>query len=275
MGKVKQVSFSANQMIVDDNRFVFDFSGRIPGSHTEPFKIDQEVISIRIFKKVEFESRFIGLYFQEGEKWPYSPMVVDSASLKEHDNPKSPEEIETNDQVFALIDANTQIIYISDQRRVNTLIGWLAEKTGAEVVIKPLFDKEEFINKIKSVSEVSLTVVPNLFNQYDSQLLSAKLSEDIYGFGADEATLILRYKRGMTIGSVKDKMRSIIGKKSTFEKLTIVGRTADDFSSVFNTDGVVNKISVDGVTDDKTGKLYENNLFESLITKIKQNETAV
>ncbi len=267
------MSFSANQMIVDDNRFVFDFSKKIPGSHTDPLKIDQEVISIRIFKKVEFEDRFIGLYFQEGEKWPYSPMVIDSGSLEEHGNPKSPEEIETNDQVFALIDANTQIIYISDQRRVNTLIGWLAEKTATEVAIKPLFDKEEFVNKIKSVSEVSLTVVPDLFNQYDSQLLSSKLSEDIYGFGADEATLTLRYKRGMTVDSIKDKMRSIIGKKSTFEKLTIVGRTADEFSSVFNTDGVVNKISVDGVTDDKTGKLYENDLFESLITKIKQNET--
>lgn len=274
MGRIRKVSFSANQIIVNSERIDFDFSKTVTDECTDSQKMDGKVTSIRIFKKFEFENRFIGFYFQEGDMFPYSPKVIKSTSekMEEIDNPKKPDEIEANDQQFALIDVETQIIYVSDQRRVNTLIEWLADKTRSEISIKPLFEKEEFLQKIKSVSEVSLTVVPNLFNQYDSKLLSAKLSEDIFGFGADEATLTMKYKSRMTIDGIKDKMQSIMGKKSTFEKLTIVGRTADDFSSVFNTDGVVNKVSVECMVDDGTGKFEEGELFHSLIIKIKQNE---
>jgi hypothetical protein len=272
---MKRISFSINQLIIDDKIFELDFFRCVPDECKDPFIVSKEIRSIKVFKKNIFEDRFIGLYFKEGEKYPYSPKVIKSSSrnLEEIDNPKLPDEIELNDHFFALIDCRTQLIYASDQRRVIGLVDWIRGKTKHEVVIKPLFEERDFINKIKSVSEVSFTVIPNLFNKYDPQLLSAKLAEDIYGFGAEKATLSLKFGRNSKINEIKEKInQKLFNRKSDYEKLTIVGRVNDNFESIFNLDGIINKISVATNLDENTKNINELDLFESLINKIKQNE---
>lgn len=271
---MKKVTFSVNQLIIDDQAFDLSFFDSVPDKCKDPLIISKEVVSIKVFEKKVFDNRFVGLYFEEGEKYPYSPKVIETSSgkLEEIDNPKSIDEIELDDQFFALVDSRTQIIYASDQRRVAGLIEWISEKSDSNIVIKPLFEEKDFIDKIKSVSEISFTVVPNLFNQYDPQLLSAKIAEDIYGFGADEATLSLKFKKNGQIARIKNKIEGVMGRSADYEKLTIVGRINDNFESVFNINGIVNKVVASATLDINTKKINESELFDSLINKIKQNE---
>ena len=253
----KPLKFSIFQLIVEtETPFTVKTFSSIEEQKLETFEIgpkeDKETLSIKRVNKECFENRFIAFYFNEGSKFPYSPTVIDTTDLIEKENPRPAEDIELDDQFFVLIDVSSQRIYLSDQRRKGTFTTWLKEKIGKETHIKSIINEEEFLNKIKSVNKISLSIVPNLFNTSSQDTLSHNLARDIYSFGGEKAKLEIEYNNTRMTDIIKNKFNQVLGKKNDFQEITIIGRSDEGFESVFNLEEVYSKLVIDVSAQDKT-----------------------
>lgn len=195
----KTLHFSINQLVLDNTEFNIHSFSLIENEYFEPQKVTEEeeveVIAIqKIYKKI-IDSRFVTFYFNDGDKFPYSEKVLNASdpTYPEEDNPRSPDQIELNNQFFVLADIAKQRLYISDQRKRNKFSQWLAEKTGKEINIKSIINESEFIEKIKTVDQITFSIEPNLLNSGSEDILSNNLVRDIYGYGADRAKIELSY----------------------------------------------------------------------------------
>ena len=271
----KPLKFSIHQLVIPDEApFTVNTFSLIDESELETFNInrseeEQETLSIKRVSKEVRENRFICLYFNEGDKFPYSPTVIDTADLQEKENPRSPEDIEMSDQFFVVIDVLHQRLYLSDQRRKGTFLAWLKDKLSKEVNIKSIIDEETFLDKINSVSRVSFAILPNLFNSSSQDALSDHIVTDIYGFGAEKARLDLEYRNASITDNLKNKLASIMKQRVQFKEITIIGRSDEGFESVFNLEEVINKITVDVSLQEKTNLLDCSIVFSLLTDKIK------
>lgn len=268
----KTLKFTVNQLIINSSRFDLSAFSDLKdadtykGVHKEGEK--EEILSITKFTKAIKDERFITIYFKEGNKFPYTDKVIDS-NLEEHDNPRSAEEIELDNQLFVLIDVKTQRIFMSDQRKKTSFISWLIEKMKKEIVIKPIISEKEFIQKIKSINKICFTVVPNLFNSPNEDILSNKLVQDIYGFGAAEGRIELSYADARITANIINKFNALIGQRYNFKEITVIGRSDEDFESIFNINGIISRINIDIDCSNETQLLDEKNVFAVLINKIK------
>lgn len=274
--KKKELKFAVNQLIVEGNNPDIEDFDLIKENDLEKYSLHykegqkekEEILSIKKISKNIFNNRFIGFYSEEGDKFPYSDKVINS-ELNEVDNPRSPEEIELKNQFFCLVDIKTGRIYISDQRKKKLLEDWLKKKIKKDVIIKPLMLEKDFIDKVTSLREISFSVEPNLLNAYNFGTLSTELSQDIFGFGAQEAIIKLIYKNKKISKEIIEKIRALIGRKKDFKNITIIGRTSDEFESIFNIDEIINKVSIWIEPDLNTQKIDCEIVFNSLINNIK------
>ena len=273
-----QLSFSINEIVIDDkNTRIQDFKPILDG---KPETYEQSTIEIG--KGVEvisatktsveiMQNRFFCVYLEGGDKYPYPDTVFDPDESKEIKNPRPSDQIELTDQFFAVVDIAKSRLYVSNQKKRNGFVSWLSDKIGKVVEVKIIFKDKEFSETIKSVREISFSVSPNLFS-FLGNTLSAELVKDIHGFEADHATVILKYKEKKISDRMKNKIDDLIKRKHEFKDLTIVGRTDDVFTKVFNSDEIVSKIAVPVVPNPDTKKLDEEKVFLSLVTIIEKNE---
>ncbi len=275
----KPLKFSGNRLVLNNQPTfsVFDFDD-IRDSNTEHMDIkisekETETISIKKITKQIHEDRFISLYFNYGNKYPYSQKVakLDGEELEEIDNPRSPELIELSDQLFVLIDAKLQRIWLSNQRQRNEIAKWLKEKINKDVNIKSIINETEFIDKLKSVQEISFTVLPDLFNSADQQTLSSHLAQDIFGFGAEKAKVQLLYKNSSITDKIREKFNGLLAKKDNFQEIAVIGRSDEGFDTVFNLEEVVSKVTVNVGYDETSKHLNPESVFDALKQKIKAN----
>lgn len=270
----KQLKFSVNYLIIDGSECdISDFTDLQEEDlvkHDITHREDKitETLAIKKVAKKCIDNRFVTFYFNQGSKYPYPDTVINT-ELKESKNPRDPDQIELDDQFFALIDIKNQRIYLSDQRKRYIISDWLKNKLEKEITIKSIIEEQEFINRLKSVNAISFTLVPNLFNSASEEVLSKSLVDDIYGFGADKAKLELSYKDGNVTDKIKAIFNSLLNRKNEFETITVVGRNDENLESVFNLDEIVNKLSIE-VNDFEESKLLNpDTVFVALIDKIK------
>jgi hypothetical protein len=276
---VTELNFSISQLIVD-NRVVsvddFDLiddeildKKTITFRNEEDNKKEEDIFSIQKIIKTTKEGRFICIYFEEGDKYPYSDIVIDD-HLQESKNPRSINEIELSNQFFVMIDCSNSRIFISDYRKKLLLLEWIKDKINKKVFMKPIMVEKDFLDKIKRVKEISFTVEPNLFNSYNKGTFSTTLADDIFGFGASSANIKMFYKNTDISKTILQKMSSLIERKNDFKNITIIGRTADTFESIFNMNEVVSKVNISVDTSKINRKLNYETVFDLLIAKIKQ-----
>lgn len=273
----KILRFSVNQIVIDDKPSIDinDFDS-IPTEEVDPQVIykdkpEEETLSVKRVHKNITDNRFISVYILSGDKYPYSQKVVDH-SLAERDNPRSPDEIELNKQLFVLIDTLTMRMYISDQRTRNSFCSWLTSKISSEVNVKAIFNEADFLSKIKSIDKLSFTITPNLFNS-SSDSLTEHLVQDIHGYGAERARLELFYGNSRVTDPIMSKITTLMGRKYDFDDITVVGRSDGEMESVLNLNEITNTIIID-VPEDQESKLinYEE-VFARLIGKVKNEQS--
>lgn len=273
----KILRFSVNQIVIDDKPSIDinDFDS-IPTEEVDPQVIykdkpEEETLSVKRVHKNITDNRFISIYILSGDKYPYSQKVVDH-SLAERDNPRSPDEIELNKQLFVLIDTLTMRMYISDQRTRNSFCSWLTSKISSEVNVKAIFNEADFLSKIKSIDKLSFTITPNLFNS-SSDSLTEHLVQDIHGYGAERARLELFYGNSRVTDPIMSKITTLMGRKYDFDDITVVGRSDGEMESVLNLNEITNTIIID-VPEDQESKLinYEE-VFARLIGKVKNEQS--
>jgi len=271
----KQLKFYVHQLVIEGID-MFDCStfNIIKNSDTETFEMKKikddkvEILSVKKILKNIYENRFIGISFDMGDKYPYSPKVVNE-DLCEQDNPRKADLIELDEQLFVLIDVQTQRMWISDQRKKGDLRIWLKDKLDKATIVKSIINDKEFIDKIKSVKEISFSIAPNLFNSSRQDTLSSHLIDDILGFGAEKAKLSLEFNNSKISDKIKSKLRSLIGKKDEFNDITVIGRSDENLDSTFNLNEITSRVQIDIPTNQASELLNPNEVFLTLINKIK------
>ncbi len=267
----KTIRFTVSQLIIDGQQFNIDSFDQVINAVIDTkknYKIEtgeMETTSIKKVEKKVYNHRFISLYFNYGDKFPYPPKVI-TADLSEHDNPRSPDEIELRDQLFVLIDIQSQRIYFSGQRNKAFIKHWLTLKIKKEIIIKSIIQEEEFASKIKSINSILFTVQPSLFTAAGT--LSASLVQDIYGFDAEKAKVELIYNNKPLTENILDKIKSLIMNKEIFDQIVVIGRDDEEFESIFNSEEVTSKLLIDANADSKSELFSPENVFNALIEKI-------
>jgi len=274
VAKKEKIKFYVHQLILIGKE-VFDCSDfdLIKESDAETFEIakgeEREILTVKKISKIIYEDRFIAFAFDEGAKYPYPPRVINN-DLREQDNPRASDLIELDVQTFVLIDVFSQRIWISNQKKKNQIANWLKEKINTDVIIKSIIKDGEFIDKIRSVREVSFTVVPNIFNTSKQDILSSHLVQDLLGFGAQKAKLSLEFNNSRISDTIKSKLNDLIGRKNEFTDITVIGCSDENLESTFNLEEISSKVQLDLPIIAESGLLDSNNVFSSLINIIKE-----
>lgn len=269
---MKNLKFSISQLIIDENQFLIkDFDGLEKDSiDTDTIGTDKDekyILKITKCTVNRSENRFVQIYQLYGGRFPYPTEIV-GEDLNTHPNPRSPGEIELDKQFFALIDCQEQRIYISDQQRKYSFCDWLGNKISKDVEIKSIIEEKEFVEKIRNIDRIYLSVEPNLLNSY-AGTLSNELVNNIYGFGADRARIEFQYNQTRISDQIKSKLQQAFNQKETSKNLVVIGRDDKGFESIFNSGEIISKISVD-VEEDIVSKLaIAEFVFPALIDKIK------
>lgn len=273
----KILKFSVHKLIIDGKNFDFSDFVTINDGDVEKEEITHrdergtEMLSAKKISKAIIFNRFITLYFLEGEKFPYSDIIIDP-DLKERKNPRTPSELELDKQFFVVLDVKNQKIYLSDSKKKYYFISWLDKMTGKHTEIKSILSESDFVEKIKSISGISFTIEPTLFNSIEQDVLSKRLVDDIYGFGADSAKVELHYKQSKLTAAVIEKVKSLLQNKSEFKEITVIGRSDENFENIFNLDEIVSKILIE-VTENPDSKLLnDQEVFTGIIERITANE---
>ncbi len=113
----------------------------------------KETISIKNITKNIIEDRFVSLYFNYGEKYPYAEKVINS-NLEEKTNPRNIEDIEPDGQFFTLIDVQSQRLYVSDLKKKSFVSEFLKKRLNTEITIKPILAEGDFVEQIKTINSI-------------------------------------------------------------------------------------------------------------------------
>jgi hypothetical protein len=91
----------------------------------------------------------------------------------------------------------------------------------------------------------------------------------VYGYGADSMEVKLTYANSKVSDRIMNKLNSLIGRKTEFDKISVIGRNDQNFESVFNTDEVINRVLITAEVDEKTEQYEPQSVFNLLISQIK------
>lgn len=243
----KKINFAVNQLIVsEETPFDIQTFNAIPESYTDTVEIGEqnEVVVVKIIKKEILRNRYIAITITRGDKYPF-PTEVMGPDLQKRENPRPSDLIELDDQLFILIDTQKQRIYISNQKKKTEMRTWLKDKLDREVVIKSIISEQEFVNRIETIKSISFSVVPNLFNSPGQDILSSNLVGDIFGFGAEKAKIELYYNNSRISDAIKAKINTMLQRENEFSDITVIGRSDEDMESIFNLEGVTNKVQIE------------------------------
>jgi len=266
----RELTFWINKLVLEGlERFsIEDFS-----SLKENF-LDQnlhtvggEIISVTSVTKATLENRYITFYFQMGEKYPYPSKVIDTATGSQEDNPRPATNIEPDKELFVVVDSESQRVYISNIRQKTIFISWIKDKLRKNILIKPLIEEGDFIEKINIINEVFLTT-DEQFEKTEGSLAQA-LAQDKYGWGAKRAELKMSYKKQLVTDQIRDKIRELLGRKKEYKNVTIIGKTRDGLEAMFNMEGIVNKVLINPAVEKVTRNFVPTEVFKGLISKIE------
>jgi hypothetical protein len=216
----------------------------------------------------EKENNYIWFAFDYGKPAPIDDKLTNINTGLKKDNPRTGDEAELLHQLFALYDFKRNLLYLSNLNKEKMFEQMLQEKLQHRFVTKKFFkSKDEFIEVLKEVNEISFTEAKDLFNQ-DSKTRQALI--DLTGTDAPEKfTLNTLYSKNSKIeGFIKKLINSKGG--SELNELVIKGIDNENFGFVFNVDSFVRKISVASTKNSK-GK-FDANLVKQELIKSLYNE---
>lgn len=157
---------------------------------------------------------------------------------------------------FALIDFETCFLWISSGKKIKLLVDFIQKKfIKYQVVVKDVFDEQEFINTIKRLDDIRLTSTPDLFSS--TTTLTHALSDEINHFEAVEAILHLKYQDKWVGNSLSTRITSIFKNKENFRGIMISGRDEKNHGILFNSNVFSRKIDFKATVD-------ENEMFDSI-----------
>lgn len=261
----KDLIFSSFLIIVNE-------SPLIESDFFKAFEIDTELeivnseinYSINITK----ENQFARLYMQYGNPFPRPDNVKNRKTHTVEKNPRNSDQYEPK-QEFGLIDFKNSILWLSNSKRKNFIIEVLKDKLVTnDIIIKNVYSEEDFVNSIKKIEEIKFSALPNLFSSTNS--LTKELSAEILGYGANIATIILKFTNQTVGDKILGKIKNLLNNKVTYKSLVITGRDSDNFGIIFNNEILSKRIPLKGMVDEN--EIFDvENVFSQLITVLEND----
>ena len=258
----KPLVFSGVFLYLNDEKLSIDnFYKKLPtGSYT-----NNSESKVQIFN-IEYEDAYLKMNFGEGTVGQRNPNVFNFDTNEEEPNPRKKNQVEPR-QTFAIIDFKTSFVWISNSKKRTALIDLFKEhfKTSS-IIVKEIYDEKQFIDMLKSLDNIKISAVPNLFS--DAGILSKTLSEEINGYEASVATLSLGYNNRLTNNFLIEKVKSIFEQKNSLKSIVIAGKDENNLGMLFNTEGFSRKIDIEAQVDEDEMFSAED-VYKKLIQKIK------
>lgn len=264
MSKTKPILFSGNFISKDDQRLNIDEFKEIYISE------ESEIVGNIVHTyAIEFESKFMMISFSDGSTFPRNPNVINIITNQTEPNPRQPNQIEPKEH-FALIDFETCFLWISNGKKRKILIDFFQKKfKKSQIVVKDVFDQDEFIRTIKRLDDIRITSTPDLFSNTNS--LTKALSDEINQYDAVEATLHLKYQDKWIGNTIYEKIVSIFKNKENFRGIMISGRDEKNNGLLFNTNMFSKKIEFKVKVDDN--EMFDSKeVFSILIKKVNDEK---
>lgn len=263
--------FSVALLTKEENeRFKLSDFNAIKNEEKEDIESEGKVVQNFLIKKDVLDNRFLALCFESGAVKPRPPIVYNTELKNNEENPRSDKQIERNDQSFFLFDVETQKFFLSDFRKKLTIQEWLRKKLNKIVIIKNIIDQEDFLKNVVEIKSIYLSSVPDLFSRMG--FLREILDDDVNNFGTaiNNVELTVHFTKNNLPVKLIEKIKYFIRQKESgaFKKLQITGRSDEVFDRVFNTDGIIDKVSII-VPQSDSGLLDSKIVFSRLIEKIK------
>lgn len=259
----KPLIFSGVFLYLNEEKLSIDnFYKHLPkGTYT-----NNDENKVQIFN-IDYEDNYLKMYFGEGTVGPRSPNVYNFDTHEEEPNPRQKNQVEPR-QTFVIIDFKTSFLWISNSKKRTALIDLFKEyfKTSS-IVIKEIYDEKQFIEMLKSLDNIKISAVPNLFS--DSGILSHALTEEINGYEATTATLSLNYNNRITTDYLINKVKSIFEQKNLLKSIVISGKDENNLGMLFNTEGFSRKIEIEAQVDEDEMFSTED-VYTKLIAKVKR-----
>lgn len=90
-------------------------------------------------------------------------------------------------------------------------------------------------------------------------------------YGAQEATLHLKYQNLFVGDTLREKVASLFRSKNSFNSITISGRDEKNLGMLFNNNLFSKKIDINALVDEN--EMFEaNDVFQKIIGKIEQEK---
>lgn len=194
------------------------------------------------------EDRFFWLSCDYDDAVSFRNYVVNQKTGKTEPNPRSKNQVEPKKQFFACYDTKTNMLYINDISRRNTLTNYLIEMTHKEYSIKSVYSSvDDFCNHIRSIRELRYTQVRNLYTQ-NSRIF--KQVSDIWGMDTPE-----KIQMKIAYGDVPiHKGRPIIDRlardRSEFENIIVIGCDDAGIERSFDYSTVIKRIQIHPIKDE-------------------------
>src|SRR5690606_33093684 len=137
-----------------------------------------------------YEDNYLKINFSDGSAMPRNPNVYNKDTQEIEPNPREAHQIEPR-EYFAVFDLNNSFLWLSNTKKKSLLIDFFQRLfKNQKLVLKDVYDEEKFIQNLKTIDQIKISAVPNLFSQTNS--VSKALVDEMYG--AYEAVLHLKYK---------------------------------------------------------------------------------
>jgi hypothetical protein len=221
--------------------------------------------SVHTFSFSYYEN-YLKVIFGDGSTMPRNPNVYDTEAKETVPNPRQANHAEPK-ETFGLIDFNTGFLWLSNSRKRNSLIEYFQTKfKNSKFVSKDVYDEQKFIETLKKIDYLKVSVVPNLFCEKNN--LTKALVEEINGYEATTASLHFNYQDKLVGVNLLQKIKSIFTNRNHFNSIVIAGRNEKNLGILFNTNEFSRKIEFKALVDENE-MFLQDNVFTELINKIK------
>jgi hypothetical protein len=264
--KKKNISFTGF-IILLEGQFVnkFDFEELIPENTYMKKEGDK-----RSFFEVNYKDTFMNITLNHGRPFPYKEKVYNIDTEIEEKNPKNKNQIESKID-FCLIDFKNSYIWLSNSNNKKIYTDFIMTSLkNYTLILKDVYNQEEFLKKIQSLNELKFSAEPDIFNDND---LSQSMIENVYGYGAEKLSLSFKYNpEGKITDRVKEKIKNLFNKREKFGNLVISGKDEKNLGILFNSSNFSRKIDFGGEIDE--GEVFiPEKIFEKLSEIISKENT--
>ncbi len=261
-----EVTFSAHQLILDENRCSFedlkDFFSKGDDTYTDTenfYQISREII----------DDRFLWLYAAYGKAFPRTDQVIETTTFLPQANPRKPTQVEPDKQFFVIYDCESKVLHVSNRLKTGFCQSYLKSQTGQDFFIKNFYvNVDEFAAKIKTISSVKLVTSNNLFSA------ATKLFEEeknVFGLGVPaNFDLEAEFSNASITDGFVRKLKEVLNWKNQgqVDSLVCIGQDDRGMEAIFNVDAFIEQITL-VLKKDTQGLFVADEVKDALIIKIK------